>query len=131
MNMGSLFLAITWTLIVFPIYYCAKCCTTNEYYNCKKVTDYFKVDQFWGTPLDVMMGAYIEIAFACFINWSMFTTKGETYNYGVFINNVYLCFFSVLLVAFPAWLYYFLKKNYFSLQLRTVEEMYGNCYTGI
>jgi hypothetical protein len=126
MNMGSLFLMITVTLIQFPIYYLAR--WMSCFPPCKKIEKFYAVSQFWGTPLDVIMGSYIEIMFACLINWMMFTTKGDTHNYGVFINNVYLIASSVLLVAFPFWLYFFLKKNYYDLQFKTFSTKYSPIY---
>lgn len=108
-NLGSLWIVITVTLIQFPLYYCAKCC------GIKKIVNYYKESQFWGTPLDVIMGSYLEICFACLINYILFTTEGETYSYGVWINNIYLFAGSILVVAYPVWLYFFLKKNYYNL----------------
>ena len=109
MNMGSLFVVIIVTLIQFPIYYCAKAC------NCKKIENFYKVSQFWTTPLDVIMGSYIEIVFACLINFLMFTTQGDVYSYGVLINNIFLVLSTLLVVAYPVWIYFFLNKNYYSL----------------
>jgi hypothetical protein len=74
------------------------------------------------------MTSYIEITFACAINWMMFTTQGDTYNYGVLINNVFLCLSSLMLVGYPVWLYFFLKKNYFDLHLPALKVKYENVY---
>jgi hypothetical protein len=71
MNMGSLFIMIVVTLLQFPLYYFAKCI------GCKKVQNYFGESQFWGTPLDVIHGAYVEIVFACLINYLKYTSVGD------------------------------------------------------
>jgi hypothetical protein len=42
MNMGSLFIFGTVTLLQFPIYYLAKCCTNNKIANCSRVVNYYK-----------------------------------------------------------------------------------------
>ena len=73
--------------------------------------NYYQGSQFWGTPIDLVMSAYIEFVFAVFINFIMFTTEGETYSYGVWINNIYLVCSTVLIVVYPFWLYFFLKMN--------------------
>lgn len=62
-----------------------------------------------------MRGSYIEILFACIINYMMFTTEGEGTNYGVWINNFSLVTASALAVAYPIWLYVYLSKNYYDL----------------
>jgi hypothetical protein len=130
--MGSLFIVINVTLLQFLLYFCAKFCQREE--NCKcclRIQNFYKDSQFWGTPIDVIMGSYIEIAFACLINYFMFTTKGDTYNYGVLINNIFLVLSAVILVAYPIWLYVYLKKNYYNLQLREYKDKYENAYEGI
>jgi hypothetical protein len=125
MNMGSLFIVIIVTLLQFPIYYIAKAV------GCKKVQNYYAESQFWTTPLDVIMGSYIEIVFACCINYLMFTTQGDTHNYGVLINNICMVLATILLIVYPFWLYFFLKKNYYSLQFKEYKDKYGNCYENI
>jgi hypothetical protein len=62
-----------------------------------------------------MNSAYVELCFACFINFLMFTTKGATSDGGVLVNNIYLIFSAFLCIAYPCWLYYFLNKNYYEL----------------
>jgi hypothetical protein len=109
MNMGSLFIVMIVTLVQFPIYYCAKAC------GCKKVENFYKESQFWTTPIDVIVGSYIEIAFGCLINFKMFTTQGDGNNYGVLVNNIFLVLSTLLLVTYPVWVFFFLKKNYYSL----------------
>jgi hypothetical protein len=52
----------------------------------------------------------------------MFTTQGDDYNYGVLINNIYMVLSSVLLVAFPGWLFYFLRKNYMDLHFKEFRD---------
>jgi hypothetical protein len=52
----------------------------------------------------------------------MFTTQGDGYNYGVLINNIYMVVSSVLLVAFPCWLFYFLRKNYYDLHFQEFRD---------
>ena len=74
------------------------------------------------------MGSYIELWFACLINYLMFTTQGDGYNYGVLINNIYMVLSSVLLVAFPGWLFYFLRKNYYYLHFKEFKDQYKNVY---
>ena len=84
------------------------------------------MSQFWGTPLDVIMGSYIEIVFACTINYLLFTTEG---GYGVWINNICLGLSTLLVVAFPFWLYFFLSKNYYDLHhKKEFANKYENVY---
>ena len=74
------------------------------------------------------MGSYIEICFASLINFLMFTTKGDIHDYGVMFNNIYMVLSSVLLVAFPCWLFCFLRKNYFDLHFREFRDKYETIY---
>lgn len=125
MNMGSLFIIIIVTILQFPIYYLAK------WTGCSKVVKYYRVSQFWGTPLEVIVGSYVEIWFACLINLRMFTTEGDDYSYGVWINNIFLCLALLLIVAYPGWLYFFLKKYYYDLHFKKFSDKYGAAYEGI
>jgi len=108
----------------------ARCCNHTK---CgKKVQDYYAESQFWGTPIDFMTSAYIELVFACLINWTMFTSTRETdQDFGLFINNVYLCCASVLVVVYPIGLCVFLKKNYYDLHYEAFKAKFGNAYDGI
>jgi hypothetical protein len=77
------------------------------------------------------MGSYIELWFACLINWMKFTNQGDGANYGMYINNVYLALSSVLLIAFPFWMYLFLKKNYNNLHNKNFAVKYDKVYDGV
>jgi hypothetical protein len=103
-NLGSLFLVMNLILLQFPIYYMARCC--NGTWFGKKVQLYYADSQFWGTPIDFIKSAYVELCFACFINYLMFTTKGANSDSGVLVNNIYLVFASILVIGYPIWLYF-------------------------
>jgi hypothetical protein len=47
------------------------------------------------------------------------------------INNVYLVLSSGLLIAYPIWIYFFLKKNYYNMQFKTFKDKYDKVYDGI
>ena len=78
-----------------------------------------------------MNASYIELGFACFMNYYNLVWKGDNYSYGLIINNIYLIFCSLLVLAFPAWLLYFLRKNYEKLEEEEFKGKYENAYKGI
>ena len=46
----------------------------------------------------------------------------------MYINNTFLFGSCILLIAYPIWLYFFLKWNYYSLQYKEVSDKYKNAY---
>jgi len=77
-----------------------------------------------------MTSAYIELAFACLINWTMYTSSSEN-DIGLWINNIYLCASSLLVVVYPIGLYVFLRINYYELQYKYNKVKFENAYSGI
>jgi len=60
------------------------------------------------------------------------TVNGDgTSSYGVWINNVYLFLSSIIVLAYPVWLYFYLTKYYYYLQYKEFENKYGNAYDNI
>jgi hypothetical protein len=49
----------------------------------------------------------------------------------MYLNNAYLFGSCFLLVAYPVWLYVFLKKNYYSFQYKAFAAKYGPAYGDI
>lgn len=77
-----------------------------------------------------MKASYIEICFACVMNYFNLVWSGEEYSYGVIINNVYLFFCTILIAFFPIWVLFFLKKNYEKLPEDEFKEKYDVIYEG-
>ena len=112
-NLGSLFLLGTIILIQFPLYYIGR--ALNKYKLGRKIKNYYEESQFWNTPIEFINSAYVELAFACIINYMMLSWEGDGSNYGMYINNLYLFFGTFLIIGYPIWLFFFLRKNYYDL----------------
>lgn len=113
-NMGSMLIIGTVILIQFPLYYLGKC-FANKASCCRKMQNYYAPSQFWSTPIDFMHAGYIELAFSVTMNFYNLVWTSEEYSYGLIINNMYVIFTTVLIIAFPIWLGVFLSKNYENL----------------
>merc|ERR1740117_247903 len=130
MNLGSLWVVMNITLIQFPIYYLARCC--NRYKYGRKVQDYYAESQFWGTPLDFMKSAYVELAYAALINWQMFAYKTEEgHDLGLWINNTYLVLSTLVVIVYPIFLYFFMRHYYYNFGDEEFAAKYENMYDGI
>lgn len=57
--------------------------------------------------------------------------EGFGYNYGMIINNIYMIFSWLIVVLYPGWLYWFLKRKYYELQFASFKAKYENAYGDI
>ena len=112
----------------FVIYGLARC-IQSWLKPAKKIVNYYKVSQFWGTPIDYMNSAYIEISFSVLMN--VRSIEWESGNRGLDMSNYYMIFHAFLLVFYPVWLNIFLTNNYEKLSEDQVSQKYGNAYKGI
>jgi hypothetical protein len=69
--------------------------------------EYFKT-QFWGTPIDFINSAYVQISFSVIMN----LYAVNWLNGGQVMSNVYMILNAIGLVVYPLWLYFFLSKHY-------------------
>jgi len=69
----------------------------------------------------------VEFAFACVMNYYAFEwTTG-----GMYMSNIYMFLHTFTLLAYPVWLYFFLRKNYLKLGDETFAEKYENAFGNI
>ena len=88
MNRGSLFLVVTPYPAWFRIHYLAR--RRGDTSLGQKCQAHPAEPQLQGAPLDVSTTSCTEITFACALNFMMSTTKGESPEGGVLLNNIFL-----------------------------------------
>jgi len=126
LNMGTLFLLGNVILLQFPVYYCARC--NNKTCLGKKIQNYYGPSQFWGTPIDFVNSCYVELSFACIMNFYTLEWEGGSSVYGMYINNIYMFVSFLIVVGYPIWLYFFLSKHYYEFQFPYFANKYENAY---